>query len=179
MNSLPNNFKWFRLISEQYIGRNYEMRHMFNQSMELLQFCKALLRPEQIKLNKKFDNQQNGVADVNYYISNDINGIDKKILDMFDLSSSESFYIWGGGKCGIPLYNYLLKRKIKVKAIIDNRPKNEFPSDICIISPNDIEPYSKIFIAVLNDISNIEIKEQIKDKKCHFLTYKELAYNIE
>lgn len=108
-----------------------------------------------------------------------MDGIDKKILDMFDLSSSESFYIWGGGKRGISLYHYLLKRKVKVKAIIDNKPKNEFPSDICIISPNDIEPYSKIFIAVLNDISNFEIKEQIKDKKCHFLTYKELAYNIE
>ena len=68
---------------------------MFNQSMELLQFCETLLKPEQIILNKKFDNQQNGAADVNYYISNDIEGIDKKMLDMFNLSNSESFYIWG------------------------------------------------------------------------------------
>lgn len=183
MNSLPNDFKWFRLTLEQYIGRPYEMRSMFNQSMELLQFCETLLKPEQINLNKKFDNQQNGqtagAAAVNYYISNDIDGVDQKILDMFNLQNKESFYIWGGGKYGIPLYYYLLKRNVKVKAVIDNKPQNGFPGDICIISPNDVEPYSKIFIAVLNEISNFEIKEQIKDKKCHFLTYKELAYNIE
>lgn len=183
MRSLPNNLKWFRLMTDEYIGKTYEMRNMFNESKELLQFCKTLLKPEQIQLNRKFDNQQNGqtagAAEVNYYISNDIDGVDQKILDMLDLQNNESFYIWGGGKYGIPLYRYLLERNVKVKAIIDNRPKNEFPGDICVISPNDIEPYSKIFIAVLNEISNFEIKEQIKSKKCHFLTYKELAYHIE
>lgn len=84
----------------------------------------------------------------------------------------------GGGKCGISLYHYLLKRNVKVKAIIDNRFKNEFSGNICVISPNDIEPDSKIFIAILNETSNFEIKEQVKNKRCHFLTYKELAYDI-
>ncbi|MCI8504651.1 MAG: hypothetical protein HFI67_00490 [Lachnospiraceae bacterium] len=183
MSPLPNNFKWFRLTLEQYIGKTYEMRNMFNQSEELLLFCGTLLKPEQIKLNKKFDSQQNQqtaiAAVVNYYISNDIDGIDQKISDVFKLQNSESFYIWGGGKYGILLYHYLRKRNVKVKAIIDNRPKNEFPSDICVISPNDIEPDSKIFIAVSNEISNSEIKKQVKNKKCHFLTYKELPYDIE
>lgn len=182
MSSLPNSLKWFRLMSDQYLRGIYEMRNMFHQSTELLQFCEALLKPEQIELNKKFDKQQNGqksgAAEVGYYISNDIDGIDKKILDMFNIQNSESFYIWGGGTYGIPLYRYLLKRNVKVKAIIDNRPKNEFPGDICVISPNDVEPYSKIFIAVANELSNFKIKEQVKNKKCHFLTYKELAYNI-
>lgn len=99
MSSLPNDFKWFRLRLEEYTGRTYEMRNMFNQSMELLQFCETLLKPEQIKLNKKFDNQQNGqkasAAEVNYYISNDIDGVDQKILDMLNLQNNESFYIWG------------------------------------------------------------------------------------
>ena len=65
------------------------MRSMFDQSMELLRFCETLLKPEQIKLNKKFDNQQNGqkvgASEVNYYTSNDIDGIDKKIFDMLDV----------------------------------------------------------------------------------------------
>ena len=183
MSSLPNNFRWFRLILDQYISKTHEMRNMFNQSMELMQFCKTLLKPEQMSLNKKFDNQQNGqkarAAEINYYVTNDIDGVDKKILNIFNIQNRESFYIWGGGKYGISLYQYLIKRNVKVKAIIDNRPRNEFPSDICVISPNDIEPYSKIFIAISDEISNFEIKEQVKNKKCHFLTYKELECNIE
>lgn len=183
MNSLPNNFRWFRLALEQYGWNTYEIRNMFKQSEELLQFCETLLKPERIKLNKKFDNQKNGqrtsAAEVNYYVSNDIDGIDKKILDMFNLQNNESFYIWGGGRYGIPLYRYLFKRNIKIKAIIDNKPGNEFPRDICVISPNDIETDSKIFIAVSNEISNSEIKEQVKNKKCQLLTYRELGYGLE
>lgn len=183
MNSLPNNFRWFRLALEQYSWKTYDILNMFKQSEELLQFCETLLKPERIKLNKKFDNQKNGqrtsAAEVNYYVSNDIDGIDKKILDMFNLQKNESFYIWGGGRYGIPLYRYLFKRNIKIKAIIDNRPGNEFPRDICVISPNDIETDSKIFIAVSNEISNSEIKEQVKNKKCQFLTYRELGYGLE
>lgn len=86
-------------------------------------------------------------------------------------------FILGG--YGIPLYRYLIKRNINIKAIIDNRPIYEFPNDIFVISPDDVEPNSKIFIAVLNELSNFEIKEQIKDKDCCFLTYKELIYGVE
>lgn len=83
-------------------------------------------------------------------------------------------FIFGGGKRGIPLYRYLIKREINIKAIIDNRPGNEFPDDITVISPNDIEHFSKIFIAIINEMSWLQIKEQIKDKKCEIFTYKEL-----
>lgn len=176
MRSLPDNFRWFRLTIERYIGETYEMRNMFHQSEELLQFCKKLLRPEQIIVNKKFDNEQKGqeagVAEVNYYISNDIDGIDKKMFDMFHLQNNEFFYIWG--QYGIPLYHYLRKRNVEVKAIIDHKPQNEFTSDICVISPNDIEPDSKIFIAAPDEKVSFKIKERAKDKRCHFLTYKDL-----
>ena len=144
MKSLPNNFKWFRLTLDQYIGKSYEMRNMFDQSEALLQFCETLLKLEQIELNKKFDIQKNGqeaaVAEVDHYVCNDIDGIEIKISTMFHLQNNDSFYIWGGGRYGIPLYHYLNKRDIKVKAIIDNRDKNQFPNDIMVISPNDIEP---------------------------------------
>lgn len=184
MSSLPNNFRWFRLTIEQYIGKTYELRNMFNQSEELLQFCKTLLKPEQISQNKEFDNLKNGqkagADEVNYHISNDIDGIDKKIIDLFNLQNGEYIYIWGKGESyGIPLYHYLLKRNVKIKAIIDNKFKRGFSGNICVIPPNDVEPNSKIFIAVLNEISNFEIKEQIKHKNCQFLTYKDLAYDVE
>lgn len=101
MDPLPSNLKWFRLTSKEYIGKVYEMRNMFGQSKELLQFCKTLLSLEKIKSNKKFDFQKYGqmaaINEVDYYIYNDIDGIDKKISAAFNLQSDELFYIWGGG----------------------------------------------------------------------------------
>lgn len=65
---------------------------------------------------------------------------------------------------------------MNIKAVIDNKDPDEFPSDMPMISPDDIEPYSKIFIAVSNEKTVDEIKEQIRHKKCMCLTYKELPY---
>lgn len=182
MSPLPKELKWFRSTLAQYSGNTYEMRNMFYRSESLIQFCETLSSPEQILANRKFDQQQNGqkagIAEIEYHISNDIDGIDKKIAIMLDLQEQGPFYIWGRVN-GIPLYHYLVKRNMNVRAIIDNRPGNVFPDDVCIIPPNDIEPYSKIFIAVTKERSNLEIKEQVKDKKCHFLTYKELEYGID
>lgn len=78
------------------------------------------------------------------------------------------------------LYRYLMKRGIRIKAIIDNnRAGREFPNDILVISPNDIKPDSNILISVINEVSGLNIRNQIKDKNCHVLTYKELIYGIE
>lgn len=100
MDPLPSNLKWFRLTSKEYIGKVYEMRNMFGQSKELLQFCKTLLSLEKIKSNKKFDFQKYGqmaaINEVDYYIYNDIDGIDKKISAAFNLQSDGLFYIGGG-----------------------------------------------------------------------------------
>ncbi|MCM1024840.1 MAG: hypothetical protein NC432_00250 [Roseburia sp.] len=56
---------------------------MFNQSEELSQFCETLLGLDQIELNKRYDIEQNGqkaaAAEVNHYVCNNIDGIDKKL----------------------------------------------------------------------------------------------------
>lgn len=57
MSSLPNNLMQFSLILKQYSGNKYEMRNMFNHSIELLKFCNTLLSPEKINLNKEFVHQ--------------------------------------------------------------------------------------------------------------------------
>ena len=101
MDSLPDNFTWFRLPLKQYVGRNFEMRTMFASSKELLHFCKDLLREEQVDLNRKYDIKKNGfrekIDEMNYCVCNDINGIDTKILNLLKLQDDEAFYIWGGG----------------------------------------------------------------------------------
>lgn len=99
MTVLPNNLKWFRLTLEQYNKKIYEMRNMFRQSEELLLFCETLLKTEQIELNKRYDIEKNKlldfVAEVDYYVRNDIGGIDKKIAVILNLQNNEPFYLWG------------------------------------------------------------------------------------
>lgn len=179
MKSLPNNLSWFRLTLKGYSGDVYEMRTMFDHSKELLEFCNTVLCTEQIDSNIKYDLHKDGhragFYEVCYYLRNNIDGLDKKILNMIHLHTNEIFYIWGGGRGGIPLYYYLIKRGVNVKAIIDNRIREDFPDDIEFITPNDVEYYSKIFIAIKSVTSNFEIIDQIKEKKCQIFIYKELA----
>ena len=97
--SLPDNLRWFGVT--EHIVSSYDYRNVFDTSEKLLQFCKTLLPSEQIELNKKFDSQKYGqrtaVDVVDYYLRNDINGLDEKVLRMFDLNDGVPFYIFGGG----------------------------------------------------------------------------------
>lgn len=185
MSPLPNDLKHFRVpIRQDVIGNFYEMRTMFDQAEGgLLQFCKTLLSTEQIDLNIEYDLQKNGhrtlAGEVDYYVRNDIDGIDIKLLNMLGSRDDEAFYIWGGGRYGVRLYRYLIKRGVRIKAIIDNWIINGLSDDISFISPNDIEYGSTIFIAIADEISNFEIKEQIKEKKCKIFTYKDFARYME
>lgn len=180
--SLPDNLRWFGVT--EHIVSSDDYRNVFDTSEELLQFCKTLLSPEQIEINKKFDSQKYGqrtVVDVvDYFLQNDINGLDEKIFKMFHLNDGKLFYIFGGGVYGILLYRYLVKRGIRIEAVIDNnRAGREFPNDVPVFSPDNIEPNSNILISVINEASGLNIRNQIKDKDCHVLTYKELIHGME
>lgn len=180
--SLPHNLRWFDAM--EHVVSSYDYRNVFDTSEELLEFCKTLLTSEQIELNKKFDSQKNkqrtAIDAVDYYLRNDINGLDAKVLKMFHLNDNDSFYLFGGGNYGILLYHYLMKRGIRIKAIIDNdRVGKKFPNDILVISPDDVEPNSKVLISIINEASCLDIREQIKNRKCYVLTYKELIHGIE
>lgn len=178
MDPLPDDFVWFRLSLKQYGTGIFEMRTMFDRSKGLSEFCQTLLREEAMEQNRKYDIKKNGQMEVGSvvddHVQNGFEGIDRKIADLLDLRDDEAFYIWGGGNNGTHLYRYLIKRDIHVKAIIDNRPKSGFPDDLFIISPNEMEDRSKIFIAIGDESACYQIKEQMKDKKCTFYTYREL-----
>lgn len=52
---LPDDFCWFRLNIDQYIGKTYEMRYMFESSKLLLEYCQKILPPEDVERNRRFD----------------------------------------------------------------------------------------------------------------------------
>lgn len=52
---LSDDFLWFRLDIDQYIGKTYEMRYMFDSSKLLLEYCQKILSPGDMERNMKFD----------------------------------------------------------------------------------------------------------------------------
>lgn len=182
MSALPDNLKSFRLATKYYepLCTPAGTTIMFDSSKELEQFCKSLLPPEQIQLNRKIFLQHHSQSIAAFktgsYLFSDVDGIDKQISEIFNLRKDDAFYIWGGGgDLGLRLYRYLIKRNANMKAIIDKRPKSEFPPNMRIITPGEIEPHSKIFIAISDEAVHSEIKEQVKDKCCSFCTFNDLA----
>ena len=56
MRDLPDSYIWFRLNIERYVGRHYEMRHMFDSSEDFSKYCKKyILSDKHIKRNLEYD----------------------------------------------------------------------------------------------------------------------------
>lgn len=150
---------------DHYIGKTYEMRHMFDNAEGLLDLCAGLLPIDLIQKNVEFDISQNAqkamAAYVNKYIEEHIDGIDELILKTIGVSKDEGIYLWGAGKFGIPLAHYLKERDVIINGIVDNKSYGKEIEGFNIISFEEVADESKIFIAVSNKEANVKIEHQI------------------
>jgi len=150
---------------DYYIGKTYEMRHMFDKSEELLNLCARLLPIDLIQKNIVFDISQNAqkamTAYINKCIEEHIDGIDELILKTIGVSKDEGIYLWGAGKFGIPLAHYLKERDVIINGIVDNKSYGREIEGFNIISFEEVTDEPKIFIAVSNKDANVEIERQI------------------
>lgn len=167
LDGLTNEVDFYRLRVERYIGKTYEMRHMFDSCPELLELCTHLIDVKRMESNIEYDNSVNSqkatAAYVNKAVEEDIDGIDSCILEGLQIEAGEGIYIWGAGKFGIPLAKYLRNRNVVIKGIIDNKLHGERVEDFDIISLDDVKNEAKIFIAVSNKDANSSISNQIKE----------------
>lgn len=187
MNSLPDEMIWFRLNVAKYSGTVYEMRNLFNQSGELISYCESLLSTDKVTKNLLFDYNANGwaatVAEVQHEILNDIGGVDDKIKRGLEISGGcEYIYIFGAGHYGIGITEYLLRRNISVKAIIDNNQlvRANVLTKVPIIPFADVDDGARIFISVADESISNEIVKQIRGshRLSRILTYKELSLQL-
>ena len=166
--NLTDKVKSFCLNINVYIGKMYEMRHMFDKSESLLTYCSSIRSDNVIEQNIKFDNEYNAqkamVVYVNKYVESDSDGIDELIMRALDINSNESFYIWGAGSLGIPLANYLMRRNIKIKGFIDNKAQETNIEGLRVVRFDELSDGEKIFIAVAKKETNDAIVNQINDK---------------
>jgi hypothetical protein len=185
LSNLTDRVQSYRLEINQYIGKTYDMRHMFDTSQELLDICANLISFKKMQKNKEFDNKTNAQKAVGAYINKcieeNIDGIDNIILSSLGVSKNDGIYIWGAGKYGRSLVKYLSERNIKIKGIIDNNILTEVDEKFDVIPFEKVNDGAKIFIAVANKDANEDIVEQVMSRhnKTNIVRFQDLYnYNI-
>jgi hypothetical protein len=168
MSNLTNRVQSYRLGINQYIGKTYEMRHMFDTSDDLLNICTCLISIEKMQNNIEFDNKTNAnkavAAYINKCIEENIDGLDNAILSSLGVSKNDGIYIWGAGKYGRALVKYLGERNIKIKGIIDNKILTKEDESYNIIPFEKVDDMAKIYIAVSNKEANEDIVKQVMSR---------------
>lgn len=147
---LTNNVERYDLAISDYIGKFYEMRHMFDASAELLEVCSNLISIDKMHKNIEFDKMKNFQRIIAGYVKRcvegNINGVDDAILSALDVSRTDGIYLWGAGRYGLPLARYLCDRHVVIKGIIDNAFLSIKSDEFNIVSFADVNDGSKIFI---------------------------------
>lgn len=177
LDGLTNKVEAYDLSFPEYIGNIYEMRHLFDSSKALLDLCAGLISTDKMHENIKFDKQKNAwratAAYVNKCIEENIDGVDQAILTALSAKEEDGIYLWGAGNYGLPLARYLSERGVVIKGIIDNAYLLRKSDEFSVISFDDVEDGSRIFITVANE----EIKKEIFDQIRQHHTYtKALGY---
>lgn len=168
MKELPNSFLWFRLGCEQYVGKVLEMRTLFDTSEQFSEYCKKnILSPDCIMRNKEYDREHFGMDKKVLFLVNN--------LDYYDIESElretypdigRGIYLFGAGTYGELVSQYLLKRGVILKGIIDNSQKKQggLCHGIPIMPLSQIEnEHQNIWITVADEKTG-EIEEQILEK---------------
>lgn len=170
MTELPDNFLYFHLDIDCYIGKGYEMRTMFDSSSAFLKCIPQLLPGESINRNIFRDrsslSRKNKIALIQHRVEESNDSIACAIKKYF-ANSNQGIYLWGAGAYGSLLLNYMIKHDIKVNAVIDNNENKTSSTinDIPIISFSGItQDNPNIFITVLSEQAVISITEQINCK---------------
>lgn len=154
MDELSDDFIWFRLGIERYIGKEYEMFTMFSGSEKLLKYCGSNILSEiQIEENKKYiPFSRVARAYVDHCIEKNDNSIELILKEHF-LTSGHEIYLFGAGMYGIRILDYLKNREIQVKAIIDNDngKVGTIINEIPVISFSEIQKHDDMTIFITID----------------------------
>jgi hypothetical protein len=178
LQNLTDKVEAYQLDIKQCVGE-YQLRHLFDTSEELLDLCKRLICDDQLQKNKEFDRSVNAEAEAAGYVEKcleaDTDGADRIILDLLGASADEGIYIWGAGYYGTLLARYLRKRKVAIKGLIDNYYPGKTKEEFAVIPFDAVEDGAKIFIAMYKKGANNAIEQQIKSrhKKTTVVKYSE------
>jgi prephenate dehydrogenase len=76
-------------------------------------------------------------------------------------SRQEGIYLWGAGRYGRLLAEYLEQRNVKIYGIVDNNISSLEMSKFQVVSFDQVKDGAKIFIAIEDKVANEEIARKI------------------
>lgn len=168
MQKISDNFLWFRLSIEKYVGNTYEMVMMFDSSSDFSEYCtKHILPEESIAQNKNYNKEHNKVK---FGMGILVHSLDECSCDIvltlreYYSTINQGIYLWGAGKYGTLLLKYLIQNGITVKGIIDNDLEKigTLCENIPIIPFSKVEDDSQnIFITIESEEKVTEVQKQI------------------
>ncbi len=167
---LCKNVRYFTLDTDSYGGGIFELRHFFDNSDRLVHYLlnnvSDEFRENNIEFDRKTNKQKATAAYVYKHCKENLNGIDEVLLQEFNIKKHDGIYIWGAGINGKMLSQYLIKRDINIKGVIDNAISDKTYVNGVVANSFDPEiDYERIFIAIANEKANMDISQQVKNSK--------------
>lgn len=152
---------------ENYIGKTLEMRYFFHQSSELMDFCNTVLSCKVQMQNKAFDFASNSKEEQRTMFFTMLEKMPQQTYKFFTplfapyaQALGVGLYVFGAGKYGTIITNYLLSHKIAVRAVVDNA-KTGTVNSIPIIKADNIANGSLVFVAILKASAKHEVSAQL------------------
>jgi hypothetical protein len=119
-----------------------------------------------MQLNMEYDENNSINRAVGIYfnkcVNENIDGLDHLILNLLKAARQDGIYLWGAGKYGRLLAEYMKERNVKIHGIVDN---HSFAIERCkfqVIPFYQVKEGAKIFIAIGDKKANEEIVKQVK-----------------
>lgn len=182
---LNNDFLWFRLGIDRYIGKRYEMMTMFLSSKELVKYCENGILPEE-KMKKNILYRKSKIQSyrdkMEFILScaiksdeNIVSALRKSIPTLYD----EGIYIWGAGQYGTLIADYLKTKGINVHAMIDNDEEKigNLIDEIPVVSFCDISKGNTnilLAIASKNAVASVIEQKNAVGSKTKIITLEEI-----
>ncbi len=177
---LPKHIKSFRLNIPEYLFDAASSRNMFDNAPDLVYYCRNTLDNETIQKNIVLDRRSNYAcaADVYAMISESDEKVYEGLASVFSLDSDRNLYIYGIGYQGVAMVEYLLKKDVMISGLIDSFKAGREHKGYKIMSPEEIEDGSNIFVTIADSESVKSVRELLKEKQVHICEYTELVNRI-
>lgn len=168
MKELPNRYLWFRLGCEQYVGKQFEMRTMFDTSRQFSEYCKKnILSPDCVRENKEFDREHLSMDTKITMLVHKLDSCDIELeLRKTYPDIEQGIYLFGAGIYGELVSLHLIKKGIILKGVIDNNQEKQggLCNGIPIIAFSQIRNEHPNICITVSDEKREEIEKQVLGK---------------
>lgn len=171
----------FKLPINAYIPKPLEMKYLFYESADLVEYCSAALDSSVIIKNKQFDTVS---FERKEKIAVFVKMLEKRrdLADFFlqGQDADRGIYIFGAGVYGRTIVSLLKRYNYPILAVIDNN-LNVPVGGIPVIKPEQAENGNVVFVAIEAKAVSDKIIRQLRDLdyKGKIVSFDDVIYELE